>query len=212
MISIPHPIRLLITNQYQFLSSMLDKFPFLHDRWIEEQERDAKELANIESNGDLEIYQSIYHSEISKLESCYDENQLFYQAMFLMIYSYYESILMRIAKEEALRTSRPNDIAGKHGVILDYEYIEISEYLHNTILPLRNQLCHNNNGTLFARNRDNKKDEELNIQKLVECNNIEIEDGRIYIRDSHFLQETLDKEYRLLIRLADICGYTTLRL
>lgn len=209
MISIPNHIRLLITNQYSFLSSMLYKFPFLHSRWIEEQEKEVKELANSESNGEFEIYQSIYQSEMSKFDCCFDEELLFNQAMLIMAYSYYESILMRIAKEETLQSSRPSEIAGKHGVTLDYECIEISEYLHNTILPLRNQLCHNNNGTLFARNKDNKKDEKLNIQKLVESDKIEIEDGRIYIKNSHFIQETLDKEYRLLIRLADICGYKT---
>lgn len=209
MISIPHPIRLLITKQYSFLYSMLYKFPFLHAKWIEEQEKDAKKLANRESNGDFEIYQSIYKSEMSKFESCTDEEQLFYQGTFIMVYSYYESILMRISKEEGLKSSRPSDIAGKYGVKLDYEYIEISEYIRNTILPLRNQLCHNNNGTLFTRNKDHKENEKLNIQKLIDYNSIEIEDGVIYIKDSRFIQETLYKEYRLLIKLADICNYKT---
>lgn len=205
----PNYIRLLIINQYSFLSSILYKFPYLHTIWIEAQTSDAKALANSESNGEHEVYQSIYQSEMSKFESCFDEELLFNQAMPIMAYSYYESILMRIAKEETLKSSRPSEIAGKHEVISDYEYVEISEYLHNTILPLRNQLCHNNNGTLFERNKDNKKDEKLNMQKLVECNNIEIEDGIIYIKDLHFIQETLDKEYRLLIKLTDIFGYKT---
>lgn len=209
MISIPNHIRLLITEQYSFLSSILYKFPFLHSRWIEEQEKEIKILANSESNGEFEIYQSIYQSEMSKFDCCFDEELLFNQAMLIMAYSYYDSILMRIAKEEALQSGRPSEIAGKHGVILDYEYMEISEYLHDTILPLRNQLCHNNNGTLFIRNKDSKGYEKLNIQKLIECKKIEIEDGIIYIKDSHFIQETLDREYRLLIKLADICGYNT---
>lgn len=207
MISIPNHILLLITNQYSFLSSMLYKYPYLHSKWIEEQEKEVKEVANSISNGEFEVCQSIYQSEMSKFESCSDEELLFNQAMFIMVYSYYESILMRIAKEETLQSSRPSEIADKHGVTLDYEYIGISEYLHKTILPLRNQLCHNNNGTLFARNKENKEDEKLNIKKLVECKKIEIEDGIIYIKDSHFILETLDKEYRLLIKLADICGY-----
>lgn len=208
MISIPNHIRLLITNQYQFLSSMLDKFPYLLNKWIEEQEKDAQVLANIESSGDCEVYHSIYQSEISKLESCSDEKQLFNQAMFIMTYSYYESIMLRIAKEESIALCRPSCIANKFGVELDVEYSKISKYIHETILPLRNQLCHNNNGTLFAR--DNEKDNERkNILKLVENKRIEIEDGRIYINNTHFIQETLDIEYRLLIKLADICGYKT---
>lgn len=209
MISNPNPIRLLIINQYTFLSSILDKFPFLHGKWIEEQEKNAKILANQESKGDFVIYQSIYNSEMLKLENYTDEEQLFYQGMFIMVYSYYESILMRISKEEGLKSSRPCDIAGKYGATLDYEYIEISEYIHNTVLPLRNQLCHNNNGTLFIRNKDHKENGKLKIQKLIECNSIEIVDGVIYINNPYFIQETLYKEYRMLINLSDICGYNT---
>lgn len=210
MISIPHHIRLLILNQYQFLSSMMKKFTLLHHKWIEEQERDAQVIANIESNGDNEVFHSVYQSEISKLDGCYDEEQLFHEAMFIMVYSYYESILMRIAKEEKLQSSRPSDIARKHGNALERQYEDISTYFYNTIRPLRNQLCHNNNGTLFERSYDNKEDEEKNILKLVERNRIEIVDGRIYIKDSLFIQETLDKAYKLLIKLADICGYKIL--
>lgn len=210
MISIPNHIRLLITNQYSYLSSMLYKYPYLHSKWIEEQEKDVKEVANSISNGEFEVYQSIYQSEMSKFESCSDEELLFNQTMLIMAYSYYESILMRIAKEETLQSSRPSEIAGKHGITLECEYKDISKYFYNTIRPLRNQLCHNNNGTLFERNNDDKEDEMKNIQKLVEGNRIEIIDGRIYIKDSHFIQEILDKAYKLLLKLADICGYKTI--
>ena len=72
MISIPNHIRLLITNQYSYLSSMLYKYPYLHSKWIEEQEKEVKEVANSISNGEFEVYQSIYQSEMSKFESCSD--------------------------------------------------------------------------------------------------------------------------------------------
>lgn len=51
MISVPHPIRLLITNQYQFLSSMFNRFPSLLNNWIDQQEKEVNKLANIESGG-----------------------------------------------------------------------------------------------------------------------------------------------------------------
>lgn len=53
MISVPHPIRLLITNQYQFLSSMFNRFPSLLNNWIDQQEKEVNKLANIESGGIL---------------------------------------------------------------------------------------------------------------------------------------------------------------
>lgn len=53
MISVPHPIRLLITNQYQFLSSMFNRFPSLLNNWIDQQEKEVNKLANIESGGGI---------------------------------------------------------------------------------------------------------------------------------------------------------------
>ena len=53
MISVPHPICLLITNQYQFLSSMFNRFPSLLNNWIDQQEKEVNKLANIESGGIL---------------------------------------------------------------------------------------------------------------------------------------------------------------
>lgn len=206
MISVPHPICLLITNQYQFLSSMFNRFPSLLNNWIDQHEKEVNKLANIESGGDFEVYSSIYHSEISRVDSCYDEMQLFYQALLIMAYSYYESILSRIAKEETVK-ERPSCIAHKYGIGLNGEYSEISEYIHHTILPLRNQLCHNNNGTLFARNKDGQ--ELHNIKILVSSHDIEIEGGRIYIKRPQFIQDILDKEYKMLLKLADICCYNT---
>lgn len=137
MISAPHPIRLLITNQYQFLSSMLNRFPSLLNNWIDQQEKEVNGLANIESKGDFEVYSSIYHSEISRVDSCYDEMQLFYQALLIMVYSYYESILSRIAKEETVK-ERPNCIAHKYGIelmvnILKFQNIFTTLFYHSVI-------------------------------------------------------------------------------
>lgn len=206
MISVPHPIRLLITNQYQFLSSMLNRFSSLLSDWIAQQEKEVNQLAKNESRGDFEVYSSIYHSEISRVDSCYDEKQLFYQAMLIMVYSYYESILLRIATEESVE-GRPSCIAYKHGTKLNSEYSKISEFIHHTVLPLRNQLCHNNNGTLFTRDKDGQEWHAIKI--LVNSNDIGIEDGRIYIKRSKFIQDTLDKENKMLLKLADICDYKT---
>lgn len=49
MISTPHPIRLLITIQYQFLSSMSKRFPSLLNDWIDQQEKAVNQQARNES-------------------------------------------------------------------------------------------------------------------------------------------------------------------
>lgn len=208
MIAITHPIKQMINNQHGFLSSMLDFYPYLVKDWIEKQKKEVDELANAEANGDYEVYSSIYSSEISRIDSCYDEEQLFNQAMLIMVYSYYESILCRLAKECGLnvkKDARPSSIAEKHGNTIEGEYLEISTFLHEKILPLRNELCHNNNGTLYSREEDNEKA----IAELERKGYISIDNDGISIIDRSFIKKVLEGEHKLLLKLAEICGYKT---
>lgn len=206
MIAITHPIKQLINNQYDFLSSMLNHFPSLLEDWVHKQEKEVKQLANEFANGDSDVYTSIYSSEISRVDFCYDEEQLFNQAMLIMVYSYYESILLRIAKEINVDKTRPSIIAEKYGMSLEKDYLKISTFLFNTVAPLRNQLCHNNQGTLFEKS---SKEEIEIINILNEKQIITIDEGRISTINGSFIKYILDAEYKLLLKLADICGFKT---
>ena len=206
MIEITHPIKQMINSQYGFLSSMLDRFPSLLEDWMQKQKEEVEKLANAEANGDYEVYSSIYSSEISRIDPCYDEEQLFNQAMLIMVYSYYESALLRLAKEIQEDEARPSVIANHFGVILDDELLKISNYLFKTILPLRNQLCHNNQGTLFTRS---KKEDIENIDKLKKRKFISMDDDRIVFIDRNFIKKILDGEHKILLKLAEICGFKT---
>lgn len=208
MIAITHPIKQLINNQHDFLSSMLDRFPSLLEDWMQKQKEEVEELANAEANGDSEVYSSIRSSEISRIDPCYDEEQLFNQAMLIMAFSYYESFLCRLAKECDLNVktdARPSLIAKAHNKTIEGEYLKISTFLHETILPLRNELCHNNNGTLYSREEDN----ERAIAELERKGYIFIGNDGISIIDRSFIKKVLDGEYKLLLKLAEICGYKT---
>lgn len=207
MIAINHPIKLLITSQYDFLSSMLDRFPTLLEEWIKKQEEDAKKIASEFAGDDDEVYWSTYSSELSRVDPCYDEEQLFNQAMLIMVYSYYESLLCRLAKECEIKETRPSAIAEKHGVKIDGEYLKIATFIQTKVRPLRNQLCHNNNGTLFTKKGE--KEDVDNIKILIRNKYIAEEDGRLFVINRDFIQKVLDGEYKLLIRLADICGFNT---
>ena len=206
MFAITHPIKRMITSQYGFLSSMINRFPNLLDEWIHKQLEEVNNVAREEANGDYEIYSSIYNSEISRIEPCEYEEQLFNRSMLVMVYSYYESVLFRLTKESGETISRPSLIANHYGVTLDDEYMDISQFLFGTILPLRNELCHNNNGTLYAKRC---KEEIETIETLARGHIIKIEDGIITDVDRNFILQTLEKEYKLLIKLAEICGYKT---
>lgn len=205
MIAVQHPILREINSQYAFLSSMIERFPQLMKEWITTQEHEVEQLARQEADGDFEVYSSIYASEISRTESCYYEEFLFNQAMLIMVYSYYESFLCRLAKECNAKDYWPSVIAKTFGVTLEEDLLKISSFLRETILPLRNQLCHNNNGTLFSRKSEGKDA----IDHLIQRKCISLDDGRICVLDRNLIQETLDDEYKILLKLADICGYKT---
>ena len=208
MIAITHPIKLMINSQYGFLFSMLDRFPNLLEDWMQKQKEEVEELANAEANWDYEVYSSIYSSEISRIDPCYDEEQLFNQAMLIMVFSYYESFLCRLAKECGLNVktdARPSLIAKAHNKTIEGEYLKISTFLFEAILPLRNELCHNNNGNLYSREEDN----ERAIAELERKGYIFIGNDGISIIDRSFIKKVLDGEYKLLLKLAEICGYKT---
>lgn len=206
MIAITHPIKQMINSQYGFLSSMLDRFPSLLDEWIEKQKVEVEQLAKEYAMGDDEVYRDTYNFEISRIDPCYDEELLFNQAMLIMVYSYYESILCRLAKECDVKEESPSAIAAKQNASIDGEYLKISTFLFNTMRPLRNQLCHNNNGTLYVMS----KDEEIeNINKLIQKKYISEDDERIYITNRKFIKQVLDGENKLLLKLAEICGFRT---
>ena len=208
MIAITHPINQMINSQHGFLSSMLDFYPYLVNDWIEKQKKEVEELAKEYAEGDDEVYRDIYNSEISRIDSCYDEEQLFNQAMLIMIYSYYESFICRLAKECGLNVktdARPSSIAEKHGNTIEGEYLKISTFLHEKILPLRNELCHNNNGTLYSREEDNEKA----IVELERKGYIYIGNDGISIINRAFIKKVLDDANKLLLKLAEICGYKT---
>lgn len=206
MIAITHPIKKMINSQYGFLSSMLDFYPSLMNEWIHKQEVEVRQLAELEANGDTDVYLSILNTEMSRVDSCYDEEQLFNQAMLIMVYSYYESTLLRLAKEIGTESPRPSILAANMDATLDDELLRIAKFLFKSICPLRNQLCHNNSGTLYEKSNE---EEIANIEKLEEKNFISIDEGKITSIDRDFIKKTLDGEYKILIKLAEICGFKT---
>ena len=209
MIAITHPIKQLINSQYGVLSSMLDFYPNLMNEWIHKQEEEVEQLAREFAEGDAEVYRDTYSSEISRIDSCYDEEQLFNQAMLIMVYSYYESSLLRFAKEKGIDPPRPSVIANHFGKDLDEELLKISNYLYDYIEPLRNQLCHNNQGTLFAKKDKRRKAQIERFDKLIERKFITVDDGRIVSIDRTFIKNILDGEHQLLLYLSEICGFRT---
>lgn len=205
MFAIRHEMRIKIDDQKQFLGFMLATYPGMVEQWensmVEKFKQEAKEAAAGDSD--------IEHDYFSQCCRCLDDTgmciPLFYNTMLVMAYSYYESMLGRILDYEV---KNKKDNAEK---ILDsickLRDIELSKarkadvaFMRNTVRILRNQICHNNNGTPT-------EDDEL--KKIAQANEgVEYNGGEVYVNES-VARKALEAAYGVLSELAEKLGYKT---
>lgn len=182
---------------------MLNTFPSMLHEWERKQFDCIKQLAAKEAEDDAEVYLSIVGNESMKFGICAEEEHLFYEAMIIMIYSYYVSALTLLKNISGAKQSWPSNIAQACNNSLNKQYKDIAEYLYKTIRPLRNELCHNNEANIFC---ECEEEEKQNILKLESQNVIEIIMGHsIIVRDRDFVINTLDSTHLLLKALLNMC-------
>jgi len=146
MIAIQHPVNRQI-YQYYYLKSLIESYQSYVNEWINKSLNSIKEDAIAFSEGDKDIEDSMYSQGSNTIyEQTDSENLLFYKAMLIMVYSYYEGIINKMA-EDAGTQGRPSLICGKYGKVLSKESTDKVAFLFDYILPLRNHLCHNDSGT-----------------------------------------------------------------
>lgn len=205
MFSVRHPLKARIEDQASFLEVMLERFPFLLDEWKGKQLDLFRKLAKEISNDDIGIEMEQYNQMANSLDNVEFERNIFYQAMMVMVCSYYESILIRIFKEEALKKISPIKIIETLCKVKD---IELSDecwkkvrFLDNYIRPLRNQLCHNNNGT--PKNEDVLKEIAKTYRGVI------FEEGEIRISERNIVEDVLNTAHEILSELSEKLSYKT---
>ena len=216
MITILHPVKRQI-NQYYYLKSLIESYQSYVNEWINKSLNNIKEDAIAFSEGDKEIEDSMYSQGADTIyEQTDSENLLFYKAMLIMVYSYYEGIINKMA-EDVDTQGRPSLICGKYEKVLSKESTDKVTFLFDYILPLRNHLCHNDSGT---KDKDYEKAVKalkyLNDSHYIEMNyqtdskgQIVLEKCSIYCinKDFIFILDVLDKEHDILMELSEIVGY-----
>lgn len=214
MITILHPVKRQI-NQYYYLKSLIESYQSYVNEWINKSLNNIKEDAIAFSEGDKEIEDSMYSQGADTIyEQTDSENLLFYKAMLIMVYSYYEGIINKMA-EDVDTQGRPSLICGKYEKVLSKESTDKVTFLFDYILPLRNHLCHNDSGT---KDKDYEKAVKalkyLNDSHYIEMNyqtdskgQIVLEKCSIYCINKDFILDVLDKEHDILIELSEIAGY-----
>ena len=68
MLYIPHPLVQKIEQEYNVLKSLISELPSLYKSIADQIEKRAEAEAEIASNGDREVYLTVYHSYDSALE------------------------------------------------------------------------------------------------------------------------------------------------
>lgn len=214
MIAIQHPVNRQIF-QYYYLKSLIESYQSYVNEWINKSLNNIKEDAIAFSEGEKEIEDSMYSQGADAIyEQTDSENLLFYKAMLIIVYSYYEGIIKKMA-EDAGTQGRPSIICGNYGKVLSKESTDKVAFLFDYILPLRNHLCHNDSGT---KDKDYEKAVKalkyLNDSGYIEMNyqtdsegQVVLEKCSIYYIKKDFIIDVLDMEHDILIELSEIAGY-----
>lgn len=131
-----------------------------------------------------------------------DDNKedMFYQSIFLMCYSYYESCIALLSKiANAKETIKA--ICNTKNITMSDESLKAIDYLQNDINDLRNNLCHNNFGTY--RKVDVLKN--LSNQNL----GLKYEDDTLSFTGDELIRNTLEKMHVVLHELCEKLGLKT---
>ena len=209
-------------SQYNYLKSLIISYRYYVEEWLNKTIKDIEAEANASSEGeeDKEIKASIFSSISSQGVHCaYDkidsEDELFYKAMLIMVYSYYEGILNKMAADAEVKVVRPSIICEKYGKVLSKENKENATFLYDIIRLLRNHLCHNDSGTK-GRNYEKtaKALKYLSESRCIEMDyqtnsegQIILEKCSIYWINEDFILDVLNIEHDILIELSEIAGY-----
>lgn len=91
-----------IHYQKTYIETLLNFHPSHLDNWLQEQETEFRNIAIDVSEGDKEIESQMMIQQNSLLDIFNEGQYIFYNSMLLIVYSYYESMAVFIAKKKGL--------------------------------------------------------------------------------------------------------------
>ncbi|MBR6292186.1 MAG: hypothetical protein IKR33_05240 [Bacteroidales bacterium] len=216
VIAVPNPVIKKI-HEYYFLELLLKEFPFMLNGWREKIMKTIKEDVQLASDGDDLIEKNMYSQYSNSIYEQTDfEENLFSQAIFMMVFSYYETILHKMAIDNEVQ-DRPSAICQKKGVLLSDKATNAAVTIFSEARILRNYLCHNSAGTESENDTEEtcKILATLSERGMINMNIERDENGEMVIGKSQlygvsaeYTLDILNKEYLVLKELAAICGYS----
>lgn len=170
-------------------------------------EEEFAKIARANSEGDRDIESTIFSSLCSVFDDNADKKDLFYQSIFVMCYSYYESCVTLLGKNENTKETNTKkaiiDICESQKISLSEDALKAINYLQDNIRVLRNNICHNNFGTY------RKSSVLVEITKRNTGFGYDGKTETLFFTDSKIIIDTLNKMHMVLHELCEKLGYKT---
>ena len=206
-------------RRYIFLKSLIIHYHTDLKRWLSEEKKMWQNESIILSEGDKEIEQSIFSQQYGSLGRMVEqEEQQFNLSIFLMVYSYYESVKRKMAIIVGSDQDRPLNICEKLSDSLSQSSTKKSEHINSIAHPLRNLVCHNISGTNGNKISDTRNAiEELLRMRSIEMyvvrdknNEIDLEMSQLFNIKKDYILDVLEKEHDILVEIASKSLFTAI--
>ncbi len=204
MFAVSHPLLVMIREKKIFLESIINNFPTLKSLINAEVNNNAQQIAQEIADGDKEIEQEEQSKIVNAFDDSNDLDNLFYQAMLIMVYSYYDGVVERMCKENGIKDTNGDKISKLctlKGIELSDKTTKHKNFIFENLKSLRHDIVHNNIGTL--------KNSEKIYSLMSVYPEIKQEDGCVIFTGSKFILDVLNKEYEVLYELCQKLGYKT---
>ena len=210
MFAVRNPVWAKIQDRKTFILSIIESFPCMKKAYEDKVVAEIDDTARCTAEGDKEIEDSIKRQLQHSFYDCQDYENVFLQAMLIMVYSYYENCA-NLIKNETCTNSNDGQVKGKSDVVtyvcdvknvnLPCNIKEDKSFLYEKVRELRNFLVHNNS---TAPKDQKQRDAIDSITRTYR--EIKYEDSEIIITDKRCIIDILEKEYRVLKHICQTIG------
>lgn len=199
-IALKNPIMARVDDRASFLRHLLEEYPMFLNSWeIKQRDKFAKMADNI-AGEDNDVKNSVYSSFLTAFDDDESRKDMFYQSIFLMCYSYYESCIAQLS-QVANASEHIKAICNTKNIVLSAKSQEAIAYIQGDMNEVRNDICHNNFGT-YKRASILRKVSE---QKL----GLDFSDNVLSFTNPQIIFDILDKMHGVLHELCEKLGYKT---
>lgn len=207
MFAIRHYLTAILQDRKGYIESMINDFSLMKKQWEEKIEKNITDYAVECAENDYDEKYSIKSQLLNAYEANRGFDNIFYQSMLAIVYSYYDSFIERLYKENNITLKKKEEnkllyFCKKMKISLSKEATIYEKYINRYVRSLRNDIIHNNTGTL--RNKSN------NSKIMNDFPEISTDNDIISIYGSNFIIDALEKEYFVLYEVSQKLDYKTI--